>query len=393
MPWRFSRTHSQTYKVCPKLYYKTYHEQGTGIVPTKLNLGLSRGILTHNILRGLLSYCVEHDKQPPAEHIRKTINENVAAFRKEALDRGFDLLNDQYLQLEVDRQACLIEGMIRAWASIRLPFILASFKVVQVEEEFDVELSDDVTLMCRLDGVLQRRSDGEYSALEFKTTGTTDDDYFESWRYATQTMFHLLAIEKQFKKPGLSVMMEFLATGTKRNDKMSGMDIYYSPLVRGFVKYGAPPVEPEREYGWETELGRKKSWNVINIWEAQFDEKPDWMSNSEYWVEHVLPREVLGDQLYTREIFRNPDELAETVENTVAQQRRIYQGIQLLANGNDPKLLAQFFPGHLDENCRSNKWRKACPMLPLCYKEIEGDPLESGKYQRREPHHPGEMEV
>lgn len=394
MPWRFSRTHSQTYKTCPKLYYKTYHEQGTGIVPTRLSLGLSRGIMAHSMLRAILQYCVTNDKLPPAEVVRTAINDELNKFRDEAAERGLDIANQEWQQAEIERQCCLTEGAVRAWVKVRLPFILENFKIVQVEEEFEVPLSDDIIVMLRLDGVLQRRSDGEYSALEFKTTSVTDDAYFESWRYATQTLLHLLAIQKQFGKPGVSVMMEFLSLGTKRNDKTSGQDIYYSPLVRGFVKYGAPPLEPEKEFGWDSELARKKNWMCFNVWTGDniHEDKPSWMSASEYWVEHVLPLDVLKDQLYTREIFRNPDELDEMVANTIAQQRRIYQGVQL-AGSASPDVMAQFFPGNMDESCFSNKWRKQCPMLPLCYKEIEGDPLESGKFQRREPHHDSEFEV
>jgi hypothetical protein len=397
MPWRFSRTHSQTYKVCPKLYYTTYHKEGTGIVPKRLSLGLSRGIMAHEMLRGILSYAVEHDEFPTPDYIRVTIDKVKEEFIKEARERQFSEIPDEFSAMELDRQSTLVEGAVRAWVKTRLPFIFQHYKIVQVEEEFDVPLDEDITLMCRLDGVIQRRSDGEYSALEFKTTSVAFEDYFESWRYATQTMFHLLAIEKQFGKVGNSVMMEFLCLGTKRRDDVSGMDIYYSPLIRGFVKHGNPPLEPEMEYGFESSLARKKGWQTLNIWEEGiFGDKPQWMSNSEYWVEHVLDPEILKNQIVTREIFRNPDELKESIMNTVFQQKRIYMGIQALESASDQmkeKIMAQFFPGNMDESCFQNKYHKKCDMCQLCFKEVEGDPLESGLYQRREAHHLQEHNV
>lgn len=396
MPWRFSRTHSQTYKTCPKLYWLNYHEAGTGIVPVRMAMGLSRGILAHEMLRDILTGCVIEDKMPSPESVRNIINTKIDEFKQRALERGFEDTEPVSLQMEIDRQACLVEGAVRAWVKTRLPFILQNFRVVQVEKEFEVQLDEDITIMCRLDGVLQRRTDGEYSALEFKTTSTTDEDYFESWRYATQTMWHLLAIERQFGKVGNSVLMEFLQMGMKRHDDVSGIDQYYSPFVRGYRKFGSPPLEPAVEYGWTTDLGRKKAWTILNVWEADFPEKPDWMSNAEYWTEHVLPPETLSNQLVTREVFRNPDELEEMVRNTLAQQRRIYAGVQLMntigESDNIDEYRAQFFPGNMDEGCYQNKWRKQCPYLPICYRRIE-DALGSGKYQKREPHHEAEFEV
>lgn len=378
------------------MYYLNYHYQGTGIVPVKLAMGLSRGILAHDILRDILSYCVVVDKLPPATHITESIDKNTQPYLEEVRKRGLEDLSPDLLIMESERQACLVEGMVRAWCKVRLPFILEHYKVVQVEKEFEVHLDDpEMVLMCRLDGVVQRRSDNEYSALEFKTTSTTDSTYYESWRYATQSLLHLEAIRKQFGVTGNSVLFEFLQTGLKRKDEMSGMDVYYSPLVRGFEKFGNPPLEPEREYGWESGLSRKRGWQVFNVWDHTFPEKPDWMNNSEYWVEHVLDRETLQGQLQTREVFRNPDELEEMVRNTIAQQKRIYYGLQMLEGapaGSRDNIMAGYFPGNLDESCYSNKWRRSCPFLPVCYHQIE-DPMASGAYQPREPHHEAEFEV
>jgi len=390
--WRFSRSHSEAYKRCPRYYQKAYIEGGTGIEPAALSMGLSRGSLGHEILAQYLNHVRKGTETP--EILREIFAKAFFDFKNKALDRTLEDIDTSMLEWEIDRQCALVEGMCRAWIKYRLPMILDIYEIVATEVEREIELSPDVVLMTRIDNELRHKQTGEYAALEFKFTKANRSDYFDSWRYATQTAAHLIALEEIHGGRASSVLMEFLMVGTVRSDEKSGMDIYYSPLVRGYRLPANPPLQPDDIYGHESKLGIKKGWITFNVWEEVLQGKPAWMSNMEYWVEAVLPPEKAREQFVTREIFRHEDEMEAWKKRVVAQQRRLYTGVQMLQDkATEDQALDVFFPGNFDESCYSNKYFRPCPFLPVCYGELGTDPVESGKFVRRTPHHEREFEV
>ena len=402
MRWRFSRTHHNIYKECPKKYWLTFHEQGTGIVPVTMALGLSRGILAHSILAHTLTRVKDTDKLPEPSFLTNLFNEETTAFREEAVSRGLEQTDQGMVLEEANRQACLVESLVRSWVKIRLPYLHQRFTIVKVEDDFDLTLDPDgeIVLMSKADAVIQDRTSKEYSALEFKTTGTDRDEYFEGWRYDVQTLNHLMAIKQEFGKTGSSVMMEFLYCGYKKRDAMSGSTIYYSPLIRGHVKRGNPPIDSD-EYAWGSEYARRKGWSPFNVWQEDFEAKPQHMTNAEYWVNHVLDVGTLQESLFTREIYRNEEEMKQWVAGASQQQRRVMQGVQLMkaleggqnALGFDRDyVMAAFFPANLDSSCRTNKYFRECEFSKICYGLITGDPLQAG-FMHRKPHHEAEHNV
>jgi len=395
LKWRFSRSHSEDFKKCPCYYWLRYHEQGTGLQPKRLSLGLSKGSCVHAIQQTVLTFVRDEHRIPPPDSLRNFINAHTDAFVQAAKERMFEGVEDNDTEREALRQAALIEGMIRAWVKIRLPFIVANYDVVAVEEEREVAVDEEgqIILMDRPDAELQHKESKLYAALELKTTSTDREQYFDSWRYATQTMGHILAMEAKYGEQKVGhILMEFMFSGTHRLDKLSGQTIYYSPLVRGFALPEDPPLRPKETFSSAYKSG--KGWRPIDVWEYSFGDKPEWMTPVEYWVEHVLDNETVQQQLFTREIFRSDTEMQEWKEKVLSQQRRIQVGAQ---SAQDPALKKQVmnwaFPGNKDESCYQNKYFRACEFLPICYRQIAGDPLESGLYEKREPHHDQEFLV
>jgi len=395
LKWRFSRSHSEDFKKCPRYYWLRYHEQGTGLQPKRLSLGLSKGTCVHAILQTVLAYVRDEHKVPPSDVLRSFINAHTDAFVQSAKERMFEGVEDNDTPREAQRQAALVEGMVRAWVKVRLPFIVANYDVVAVEEEREVCIDPDgqIILMDRPDAELFHRESHLYAALELKTTSTDKDQYFDSWRFATQTMGHILAMEAKYgeRKVG-HILMEFMHSGTHKLDKLSGQTIYYSPLVRGYVLPEDPPLRPKDTFSWVHK--GQKGWRPLDVWEYTFGDKPAWMTPVEYWVEHALDNEAVQAQLFTREIFRSESEMEEWKQKVLSQQRRIQVGVQ---SAQDPALKAQVmnwaFPGNKDESCYQNKYFKQCEFLPICYGQLAEGPLESGLYDRREPHHEQEFDV
>lgn len=394
MKWRFSRSHSEDFKKCPRFYWLRYHEQGTGLQPKRLSLGLSKGSCVHSILQTVLTFVRDERRIPPPDTLRSFIHAHADSFVQLAKERMFEGVEDTDTVRESERQAALIEGMVRAWVKIRLPYLIDNYDVVAVEEEREVALDEEgqIILMDRPDAELLHRQTGRYAALELKTCSTDREDYFDSWRYATQTMGHILAMEAKHGEQKVGhILMEFMYSGTHRRDKLSNQDIYYSPLIRGYVMPGDPPLSQD-QYAWAYKSG--KGWSPFDVWDRRFDNQPPFVSGVEFWVDNILPEQVLRDQLFTREVFRSETELQEWKDKMLSQQRRIQVGTQ---SAQDPdlrdKVMSWAFPGNKDESCYQNKYFKKCEFLPICYGQIAGDPLESGLFQRREPHHEQEFEV
>jgi len=379
--WKFSRSHDQAYIDCPYYYYMQYQYGGKGLVPVKLDIGQSTGTLSHEILSEVLKYAKEHKIPPPGGFVDEVCAKAVKSYREMVERRGLSEVSGT-LELEIQRQSALAEGLARVWTLYRLPYILDEFEIVASEEEHEIEFGPGQILMSRIDGVLRRKMDGElFAGPEFKTTGWINDDYVESWRYSVQTLSHSLDVVKKYGQEPAGVMMEFLYKGFRKKDN-DGVYVYYSPLVRGYRMKGE---FGDMTYGFDSSLARKKDWEV-------FDTYAMGMGN---WVQ-LLPEEVVGQMLYSTTIYRSPTELEEWKLQVSLRQSKI-QAALIMLNEMEPteaaasEIMAQVFPKRLDRYCFSNQYKKKCVYCDVCYRKVD-DPATCGLYMVREPHHANEFE-
>jgi hypothetical protein len=306
----------------------------------------------------------------------------VAKYKKDAVERGFDLEQIGDSAFEMQRQASLAEGLVRAWLKVRLPSLLQDFKVVECEQEWEVPLDEagEIVLMSRLDCLLERRSDQELWPMEFKTTGWMSDDWLESWRYSTQTLQQVWAVEQHTNRTCGGVLVEVLYKGTKRKDEKTGLVNYYSPLIRGYLKRGVPPFDTD-ELSWDSTNSRKKGWEAVDVWQ--------WGSVKD-WIEQ-MPEEVLAGQLYSREVFRSGKEMAIWEAQTLYEQRRIRDAVKEIESmGPTEEAMDGVFPARLSQSCYSNQYRQRCPMLQVCFNGL--DPADDEGFVARIPHHKGEFD-
>jgi hypothetical protein len=338
--------------------------------------------LAHSALETILKYVQVYDEVPSDDLVDMALVQAVATYKAEAEARGFDLSQIGDSVFEMQRQASLAEGLVRAWMRVRLPTLLQEFKVVSCEEEWEVPLDEagEIVLMTRLDCLLERRSDGELWPVEFKTTGWMSDDWLESWRYSTQTLQQVWAVEKHTRKPCGGVLVEALYKGVKRSDEVKGIT-YYSPLIRGYIKRGVPPFD-EDELSWDSSVGRKKGWEPVDVW--QWGKVKEWVA--------LLPDEVVATQIFSREVFRSGKEMETWERQTIVEQRRIRDAVAVMAHpvpDVEQDVLDETFPARLSQDCFSNKYRMRCPMLQVCYNGL--DPADDEGFVPRVAHHPQEF--
>lgn len=379
---RFSRSHDQCYVDCPRKAYLTYYYGGKGIVPAGLDLYQETGSLTHAILEKVMLYAKEFDAVPSPNTVTGFVNEAVATYTEAVQERGFDQFSGE-LELEMQRQIALAEGLARVWTIHKLPKLLQDYKVIEVEREHRIPFGKEMEMLSRIDGVLQRRSDDAlFAGPEFKTTGWMSEDYVESWRYSVQTLSHCLDVKHVYGEFPSGVLMEFLYKGVKRKDKDGGYN-YYSPLVRAYMRQD--DISGQKEFGFDGGLARRKEWVTIE----------PYTMGMEHWVTQ-LPEEVIDTILFSTIVYRSPRELDEWVKQVEIRQYKIATALGLLNDGEPSvegadDIMASVFPARLDNFCYSNQYKKKCPYLDVCYHVID-DPLESGVFVAREPHHPGEFD-
>lgn len=379
--WKFSRSHDETYVNCARMAYLEYYYGGKGIVPKKLDIYQATGSLTHLMLSNAMKRAKEVGVVS-REDMDAICEDAIRDYRKEVEAAGLTEVTGE-LELEIQRQCALAEGLARVWTKYRLPQILEDYEIVAVEEEHEIPFGPGQVLMSRLDGVLRRKMDGElFAGPEFKTTGWISDDYIESWRYSTQTLSHTLDVVAKYGQEPAGVMMEFLYKGFKKKNQDTGEIIYYSPLVRAYRMVNEFGGET---YGFDSSLGRKKDWRV-------FDAYTMGMGN---WVEQ-LPQEVAEGLLFNTIVYRNPVELEEWKLQTSIRQGRIQAGLMMLTEDQPTEraadeIMAQVFPARLDRFCQSNQYRKVCKYRDICYHKVS-DPIGSGQYVERTPHHPSEFD-
>lgn len=378
--WKFSRSHDQCYIDCPRKAYLTYYYGGTGIVRKGLDIYMETGSLTHAMLNGVLLFAKATGSVPGDAEMDEICSGAIGEYKKSILEKGFDEFSGE-LELEMTRQAALAEGLTRAWTLIRLPYFLENYEIVSVEEEHEVPFGEGQVLLSRLDGVLKRKSDGElFVGPEFKTTGWMSDDYIESFRYSTQTLSQGLDVLHTQGQLPAGVMMEFLYKGMKKKDT-NGEYVYYSPLVRAYRMVDEFGGET---YGFDSSLGRKKDWKP-------FDTFTMGMGN---WIPQI-PLEILQNILFNTTVYRSEKELDEWKLQCRIRQAFIQHGIVKLSEEHPTleaadELMATYFPARLDQFCYSNQYKKKCPYLDICYHSID-DPIGSGQYVERTPHHEGEF--
>jgi len=384
MTFRFSRSHQEAYHTCPRLAWLRYYDRGHGWESTKLDLHRATGSLVHSINQWLLNHCLDHDTLPNDEVVDLAVAYAIEAYKKEAQERGVNIEEMGDLLFELTRQSALAEALCRAWVRVRLPDILAKFKVIAVEQEWDVPLDPEGTIciMVRLDALLERRDDKDLWVLEEKTTGWMSEDWLESFRYSSQTLQQVWAVERHMKRACGGVLVEALYKGIKRSDE-SGKVTYYSPLIRGYIKKGIPPFD-EDELSWDSANARRKGWEPCDVW--QWGKTKDWVA--------LLPTEVLTAQLFSREVFRSGSEQEQWARQTLAEQRRLSGAVASLADPGHADIhdaiMALDFPARLNADCYSNKYRQRCPMLQVCFSGL--DPADSEEFRPREPHHTQERD-
>lgn len=451
-----SRSKLECFQDCRRHGYLRYLWQGRGLNKRAASVYLATGSYTHFglevILKGVQGGNLLYAHPPLVD---EGVRHAIQAYRAEIKARGFDLEegenkeNEQYV---VNEQCALVEAFLRSFSIRLLPELLERFRILDVEREESVyDPQANRVLEGKLDVVFEEINSGDIYIVSFKTAAQWDrrneksnehdnqglsetyllehrlrkaNSYFQQFENAVSSAYKLQldlkvvsAVSKlndyvgkfKGKEKVMGVFMIFFIKGKRyETHKGSGLWEQHCPLIRAYRKLVGADYEyspslyyqkPQNASGWGR-LG--KGWESFNVWEDQE------LGGVKGWIDRVarknpsrgfeLGSDVIGDSfIIPKPYFRNQRDIDSWKRQADALEGEIERGrvaVEELVNH-------KMFPLELDKalDFYFPQRRKGChhpvdcEMLGVCYNsEIFNDPIGSGQYVYRTPHHIGELE-
>lgn len=364
-----SRSRIVSYLNCARLGYLGYDWDGTGLEPVSAALPLVNGIAIHDGLAQLLT------NAPPDEVISKV----CADYEAELRARGVANEDPDGLAWLLAEQQTLIAGTLHAWLRVRLPALKADYDFLAVEKEllWPLDPGGQILDTVRCDVLARRKSDGGLFYVEWKTTASGGDEWAKQWEHNTQLLANTLAVEEMLHERVEGVLIEGLIKGRRAVDRSRYSPYYERRIQQSPLCYGYRHDTGVLQAGYTA----AKGWRKVATWlECPIAT----------WVADVMTVEECQALFAPCPPIRpRREHLDRWRRQTIAAERQRAHHLEIVKA--DPAALETFFPMN-DEHC-FRYWGHPCPMEPLCFgSEIAADPLGSGLYQRRVPHHPAPVE-
>jgi hypothetical protein len=428
------RSRTETFQHCPRERWLRYHEGNVGLEPARKPLPLGVGGAIHKGLERLLL----GDSEDMAVAAALT---NFADFRgalavdtAEAADRGVISASaateaDEWLWQE---QSALVEGEVRAYARIPALFgkglkhLLEQFDVLEVEREGEWELDANLVFMSRPDALLRSRADNSLYLLSYKTASQWDVRKARDAEHDMQGLSEGVEVERRLGERIMGIRYEYLLKGSRYQDRdlsaRFGFNVWAqrSHLVRAY--------QGDAGWCWSYDFLKDdgsssklyyKAWRPRAVWEEMpirnwidmLDASTIAMSAYDPTV-GMEPREVgwrseAQAQGYTTThplddifpapltVYRSDDQLRDWIEQVEAQERRVAEAVAEVAaavdEGEKRSRLNVLFP----MTRHACEYPSTCSLSAVCWggEDIRRDPLASGLYRPRQPHHAVEADA
>lgn len=440
-----SRSRIETFQECARRGYINYLWNGRGIVKRAASIYLSTGTYTHIGLEYLMKRVKEGAKITEFV-IDDSVITALSAYHQEIANRGFDLeegensINEKYVIAE---QCALVEAFIRSFAIRVLPELLLRFRIVDVERE-EIVVIDNITIQGRLDVTLEEISNSDLYIVSFKTASNWDRRQEKANEHDSQGLSETFCLERRLKEENFNthVLIEQatesclafnnqkIIQATKKytdylmkfvkNEKVMGVMMIYmikgkryesssvpgrweqhSSLIRAYRKLIGTEYEyaPSLFYDNPSNKSGKgrlgKGWESFNVWECEeVGFVKGWINMAN---DNKLGADIIGSAYkIPAPYFRRQQHIDSWLRQTIAIEAEINSKVSKL---NDPTIpydgmslvekLDLLFP----QSRKHCHYSTDCQYLDICYNdEIFADPIGSGKFIYRKPHHQAELE-
>lgn len=368
---------------CSRKYYWSYEYKGSGLGGTKVPIPLAIGGAVHSGLQVLLH----------GVDIETAVTQAVNEFDTRISKGGAILSPTEDVLFVYQEQRYLIEALVRVYAIKGLPNLLNEYEIVNIEQEYDLKLSDNVIIRTRADGLLRHRENGRLYLLSFKTAKRYDRRYGDSGHHDVQGLSEAAAVEEQLGEEILGVQMQYLIKGD-RYESGQGSGKYHQDtiLLHPWVKIDSLNSGESPEFAvnwkWTDETGRGhtlgKSYTRCNIWEH--------MSTSD-WI-HILSghgESKIGTLAALANVLISPPPYyrrREEIDSWKTQTRALGESLHNRRESSrletvEGRRLIDTIDENYPMNRRSCDWPSPCTYKAICHGSLGTDPEDSGLYRIR----------
>jgi len=424
---------------CARYLGYSFGPTGYGITHRSDSLPLATGLSVHQGVEAMAAILRDHDRLPAEDETRAIIADVQARYLVKVSDRGFrGILAGPTTDETIKEQCVLISGLLWAVRLKFLPWLHVTYRVVLVEQErphmltctcsagaapFDAHVArgcEGKVLMLRNDLLAQRREGSNFAYFEVKTTGWDTDNWAEQWETDPQLGLGTLDLKETYGHEVTELFIVGLGKGSRKRDKYETDGVQrrkqQSALCYGYCRPGNPPLGTDvwlPAWEWIDEYGETKRANKTykrrGVWELVDSDWPTWqayhqeyrdLAPEEFWV-RTLPSAVLDKVCFVLGPMNRQDhQIQATRRGMIGEETRwretlwkLYELQQRLPWGSED------FQAEFDLlvpkswQCRPFGKEHQCEFTGICHRE-EGwqDPIGSGKYQPRLPHHSFELQ-
>lgn len=428
---------------CPRKRWWGYEfptETG-GLQGTWISIYLLIGSSVHEGLRVLF---MERDIEKAVEVALKYHSEGCEKGQLAIDTLDFTQYPNQVVEWTVKQNAALIEAMLRGFEKRVFKSLLESYEILECEVDRLRDVGDGFQWAVKTDSLMMRRETNELIVMSFKALGMWGKKQERQYKYDGQQFGEPWGIEgimadwfkqlQEGKEEGIAdwylkyfrnnvvppeisgVMMGILLKGICKQDEKRevGIKVYSNPLIGGWklgsitfedtqwaFSYYVPKVSKEgnqykgnlgstwkRFFAWEEFPGGIKGWvDYLYSQKCQpevIKEYGDPLLNM-FEFSEPIPKNKYFQERWSRQMMA-----VEADVNQRADQMRGIWASDEYSMEDKMYYLDIFFP----QNCRNCiDFNSTCSYDPLCWGTSMNayDPIGSGLYKAREPHHELEL--
>lgn len=272
-----------------------------------------------------------------------------------------------------------LRGLVHAYTRVVMPYILERYEFITCEEEFSLDLGDDIVYMARPDVIVRSRESGLVSEISLKSTQSKPSTVAAIHAQSLQSIMNAYAVSTKYGQCE-SVQIHMLGRGT---------DKYPSPITHAYYRPGDPPLLPDSWQPSKFVGGRwLRGYTRVEVAKHRPVASWVWEMDSKALEERVpILINALDPTIQGRKVVQA---IASVKENET-NWRRLIQEVEALGwDKVSRKSLDKWFP----RTFQCIQYARACEWHDVCFSE-EADsnvlniPVE---YTNRIPHHPQEGE-
>jgi hypothetical protein len=331
-----------------------------------------------------------HAKVLAGYDIEKTVAEMRERYQKTFDARGVYTSDDsEHLLAE---QMNMLEALLRAFARLWMPRILAEYDVVNIEQSHDWQLAPGLVQKLRFDTMVRRKSDKALIILDWKSMKYISEAWALKLERSRQTSLYTQAAEELYGEP-VEIAYVGMVKGAWRKDTAKsspffGQKIQATPFLYAYTLDASDL--------WQTAYTNRKGFRKVRI----ADEMPivkwvDWLFEHEFDTVNAQFTFIPPFNPTPRE-RRRVKELVVREELSYLADILVYKKMLKKAQETGDGNLLQQAQDYLDfvaapmrdENCAKYGEENLCSFYHVCHSEGALDTVLMGdEFEAREPHH------